>query len=229
MCHSFVTSDGFIHCKTYVSCNKQKKGSWDILPSRISVSGSVLLFNEASDLHFGSQTGYFKGDFSPLIFLVSSRHVTGYYFKNGHDFLHIIYRYRLQVILQLPIPLIWHKRLSWLNSPLCAKPTYPYNIIYGVQILKLHNYFFHTSQFYPSLRVPLVWIVQLKFLGDTKPTNYLYIAESSLRSSPPPPPKKRFSCIVCNSKFSYHIRKCPTFSTILSHMNPFHSTTCQFF
>jgi hypothetical protein len=67
MCPLFVTSDGFIHNEPTCSVQQTEtasEGSCGILPSRISVSGSVLLLNEASDLNFGTQTGYFKGDFS---------------------------------------------------------------------------------------------------------------------------------------------------------------------
>jgi hypothetical protein len=130
------------------------------------------VLNGASDLHFGAQTGYFKGDFV-LVFLISSRHARGYYFKTGQDifFLQTIYKYHLKEILQTPIPLIGHKPLEWLNSPLCVNLTYPYYLRYGVQILNLHNSFFQTSQLYLSLGILSVCTVQLKFLDHTKTTN----------------------------------------------------------
>ena len=67
MYHRCVTSDGFIHYKPICSVQQTEKSSEssrDILPSWIYVGGSVLLLNEASHLHSGTQRGYFKGDFS---------------------------------------------------------------------------------------------------------------------------------------------------------------------
>jgi hypothetical protein len=119
--HLFVTSDGFIHYKPmcYVQqTEKASESSWYILPSRISVSGSVLLLDEFSDLHFGTQTGYFKGDFSIFSSLLQDTW-QGITLKQATVFcLNIIYKYLLQVILYLPIPLRWHKRIRWSDSPL---------------------------------------------------------------------------------------------------------------
>jgi hypothetical protein len=100
---------------------KSSESSGDILPLWISVRGSVLLLNEASHLHFGTQTGYFKGDFF-LFFLFPQGTCQGIILKQATIFcLQIIYKYLLQVILQLPISQRGHKHISWSNSPLCVK------------------------------------------------------------------------------------------------------------
>ena len=128
MYHLLVTGDGFIHYKSIYSVQQTEKASessWDILPSRISVSCSVLLLNAASDLHFDTQTGYFIVGFS-IFSSLSQGTWQGITLKQATVFrLHIIYKYLLQVILHLPIPLRWHKHISWPNSPLYVKTHLP--------------------------------------------------------------------------------------------------------